>query len=308
VSNALPLGPGAEFDAIRSMLERWGPRASGVGDDAAVLGLPRGESLVASVDTAVENRHFVRGWLTTRELARRAVVAALSDLAAMAATPAGVLISLIVPDAWRDELLGLADGVGDAVRDAGTYIIGGNISAGDELSITTTVLGHVYVPLARSGAHVGDRLYVTGRLGGPADALFRLRDGRDAGPHRDRFARPVARIAEARWLAERGASAAIDISDGLAADARHVAAASGVRLVLDSPDIPCVSDVPAELALASGEEYELLVASPVALDAAEFEARFGIPLTPIGIVEHGSDVVVRGARVAAPSGHDHFSR
>ena len=84
------LGPGAEFDAIRAMLKRLGPRAKGVGDDAAVLSVARGDSVVASVDAFVENRHFRRGWLTPREIGRRAVVAAMSDLAAMATpTPIG---------------------------------------------------------------------------------------------------------------------------------------------------------------------------------------------------------------------------
>lgn len=308
MSDALPLGPGAEFDVIRMMLDRWGVRASGVGDDAAVLRIPRGDSLVASVDATVENRHFVRGWLSPREIGRRAVVAALSDLAAMAATPAGVMTSLIIPDDWRDELAELADGIGDAVSENHTHIIGGNLSAGPELSITTTVLGHAYGALTRGGARPGDRLYVTGNLGGSGDVLFRLREGRDAGPHRDRFARPVARIAEARWLAERGASAAIDISDGALADAHHLAAASGVRVVLRAADVPCVAGVAPEAALASGEEYELLVAAPAPLDTGEFETRFAVALTDIGTIEEGSGVEVRGARVAAPSGHDHFSR
>ncbi|HVX41007.1 MAG TPA: thiamine-phosphate kinase [Gemmatimonadaceae bacterium] len=308
MSDAVPLGPGAEFDAIRLMLDRWGPRATGIGDDAAVLRIARGDALVASVDTTVESRHFVRGWLTPREIGRRAVVAALSDLAAMAAHPSGVLISLIVPEIWRAELLELADGFGDAVTEAGTCIVGGNLSAGSELSITTTVLGHAYAPLTRAGARAGDRVYVTGRLGGPADALHRLRDGADAGPHRERFARPAARIAEAGWLAARGASAAIDISDGLSADARHLAAASGVCIALDARAIPCADGVAPELALESGEEYELLLTSPEPLDTADFEARFGIPLTAIGAVEAGDGVRVIGARVAAPSGHDHFSR
>lgn len=305
--DTLSLGPGAEFDIIRMMLDRWGPRATGVGDDAAVLRIPRGESLVASVDATVESRHFMAGWLSPREIGRRAVIAALSDLAAMAATPTGVMISLIVPDAWLGDLPELADGIGDAVSETHTHVIGGNLSAGAEFTLNTTVLGHVYGALTRGGARPGHRVYVTGRLGGPADALFRLRDGGDAGPHRERFAHPSARIAEGRWLAERGALAAIDISDGLLADARHLAAASGVRIVLTAATIPCVDGVAAELALTSGEEYELLLTAPAPLDTNAFQARFGIPLTEIGVVDEGSGVDVRGASVAAPSGHDHFS-
>jgi thiamine-monophosphate kinase len=120
---------------------------------------------------------------------------------------------------------------------------------------------------------------------------------------------PVARIAEARWLADHGVSAAIDISDGLVADARHVAHASGVAIELDASRVPCVDGVAVEGALESGEEYELLVTSPRALDVAAFERRFALPLTEVGHVDVGDAAVhVTGARVANAAGHDHFSR
>jgi thiamine-monophosphate kinase len=143
------------------LADRWGTRASGLGDDAAVLRVPRGDALVASVDSAVEGRHFKREWLSPREIGYRSVAAALSDLAAMAARPIGVLIALTVPQAWRDQLLELADGVAEAVDVAQTRIVGGNLSGGDELSITTTVLGAAFAPLTRAGARPGNRIYVT---------------------------------------------------------------------------------------------------------------------------------------------------
>jgi thiamine-monophosphate kinase len=227
----------------------------------------------------------------------------------MAAVPTGVLLALGLPSAWRDQLLEIADGVGDAVRAAGTVIRGGNVSAAQELSITTTVLGAVFRPLVRSGASVGDTVYVTGWLGGPRAALDRLASTGDAGPYRERFAHPVARMPEARWLAAAGASAAIDISDGLAADLRHLAAASNVRIRLDVPRLPCVDGVTPDEALVSGEEYELLVTTPVAFDTAQFEQRFALPLTPIGqVVSAGvGDVEIIGAGVAGVKGHDHLS-
>jgi thiamine-monophosphate kinase len=303
-----PLGPGAEFDAIRELLARWGPRATGIGDDAAVLNVRRGDRLIASVDTAIENRHF-REYLTPREIGYRAVTAALSDLAAMAAEPIGVLIAIGLPPAWREKLGDLADGIGDAVDAAKTRIAGGNLSDASELSITTTVLGTAFAPLARNTARGGDRVYVTGRLGAPAEALRRLEAERSADPYRDRFVRPVARIAEARWLADHGVSAAIDVSDGLVADARHLAHASGVAIELDASHVPCVDGVHVETALESGEEYELLVTSPAALDVTAFERRFALPLTEIGRVNDGAAaVLVTGARVANAAGHDHFSR
>ena len=303
------LGPGAEFDAIRAVLKRLGPHAKGVGDDAAVLSLARGDSVVVSVDAFVENRHFRRGWLTPREIGRRAVVAAMSDLAAMAARPIGVLLALVVPSAWRADLDALTDGFGEAVTECDAVVVGGNMSDGSELSITTTVLGGAFAPLARNGARAGDRVYVTGRLGAPAAALERLYRGEDPGPFRERFARPHARLAEARWLADGGATAAVDVSDGLVADLRHLAAASHARIELDAERLPCFAGVSVEAALASGEECELAVTASGPFDRDGFSHRFGVPLTEIGRVVAGEPAVdVRGARVAAISGHDHFSQ
>lgn len=311
MSGDTPLGPGAEFDAIRSLVARWGELAAGIGDDAALLGVPRGERLVASVDAAVENRHFRREWLSPQEVGSRAVTAALSDLAAMAATPLGVLIAIALPEHWRAQLLEIGDGIAEGVRAARTVIRGGNISASGELSITTTVLGSAFAPLERRGARVGDVVYVTGRLGGPGAALRALHAGESPGDFRERFAHPAARIAEARWLAHAGATAAIDISDGLVGDLRHLAAASGVAIAIEGDAVPRVDGVDAEQALTSGEEYELVVTAPAPLDANAFSARFALPLTRIGtVVDGGAGVVtVQGApRVARIASHDHFSR
>ena len=304
------LGPGAEFDAIRQLIERWGPRASGIGDDAAVFRVARGDAIVASVDTAVEGRHFRREWLTPREIGYRAVAAALSDLAAMAARPVGILVAIAMTAPWQTSLLEIADGIGDAVDVANTKILGGNLSGGGELSITTTVFGSAFSPLARAGARANDRVYVTGRLGAPAAALRRLNAGQSDGTFHERFARPVPRLAESRWLVDHGASAGVDISDGLVADARHLGSASGVLISLDGSRIPCADGVEVELALQSGEEYELLVTAPAAIDSEAFERRFGIPLTEIGVVHDGSagktNVDVSGVRVANAVGYDHF--
>jgi len=309
VTQSTALGPDGEFDAIRTLLDRWGARAVGIGDDAALVDVPRGDTLVLSVDSSVENRHFRRGWLTAREIGYKAVTAALSDIAAMAARPVGVLVALAIPDTWRSELLSIADGIGDALAAANTVIRGGNITASTELSITTTVIGAAFEPLTRSGARAGDLVYVTGELGGPRASLQRLEAGQEAGVHRDRLARPVARLEEARWLAEHGAHAAIDISDGLIGDLRHVAAASGVGITLDAARIPRVAGVDIATAVVAGEEYELVVTTPAAFDTAAFERRFALPLTEIGAVSamRPNEVRVIGARVADTSGHDHFS-
>jgi len=310
---SLALGSGAEFDAIRGMLARWGKRATGIGDDAAVLDVPRGDSLVASVDSFVEHRHFRSGWITPREIGYRAVTAALSDLAAMAARPLGILVALNLSAAYEKQLMELADGIGDAVDAATTRILGGNVTGAEELCLTTTVMGAAFAPLARKGLEPGDFIYVTGRLGGPGAATAAWLTGHaPAAEHRARFAKPVARLREARWLADRGAVAAIDISDGLAADLEHLAAASGVGADIDLDRLPLVSGVDDVIgAAASGEEYELLVGMRGELDASEFERTFNLPLTAIGRVttrEEGIAFSRGGGRVAKPSGYDHLSR
>jgi thiamine-monophosphate kinase len=306
----IALGAGAEFDAIRAMIARWGPRARGLGDDAAVLQVPRGDSLVASVDSAIEGRHFRREWLSAREIGHRAVAAALSDL-----------VALEIPAEWRPELDELAEGIGEAAAASAVPIVGGNTTAGDQLSLTTTVLGTAFSVLRRDAVRDGDNVYLTGRLGGPGAALRALRAGKKPDPEqRVRLAHPTPRIREARWLAERGAHAAIDVSDGLAADLGHLAAASRVGIEVDLDCVPRLSNVSALDAAASGEEYEIVVATAGALDVIEFERTFQIPLTLIGRaragggegrggVGGGGGVVLSqgGARVANPPGYDHLS-
>ena len=305
------LGPGREFDLVRALLRRWGSTARGVGDDAAVLDVPPGEHLVASTDTAVENVHFRRDWLTPREIGWRAMAAALSDLAAMGAAPLGALIALSLPPDWLPQVEELADGLGDAARAAGCPIVGGDLARSRELSIGITALGHAAQVLPRAGARAGEALWLTGALGGPGAAVAAWTRGEEPRPeHRERFAHPEPRIAAGRWLAAHGATAAIDVSDGLLGDAEHVAAASGARLEIDLDAVPCVAGVSPEDAARSGEEYELLVAAPAALDAAAFARDVGLSLTRVGRVEQGAPEVratLGGRRVAPGGGFDHFS-
>lgn len=307
-----PLGPGPEFDAIREMLRRWGPRATGIGDDAALLDIPPGEQLAVSTDSSVEGVHFRHGWLTPREIGYRATVAAISDLAAMAARPIGLVSAIALPNAWQPALHEITDGIGEAAERHETLIVGGNITRGAQLSLTITVLGAVAAPLPRSGVRDGDTLYLTGELGASAAALRRLLAG--AAPdetHRARFARPVPRLAAARWLAAHGATAAIDVSDGLLAELAHLAAASGVRITLDEDAVPVAAGATRDDALRGGEEYELVVAGR-ALDADAFMRAHKLELTPIAVARatragEGPGVDV-GGRVAQERGHDHLSR
>ena len=162
----LELGGRREFDVIRAMLGVWGPHAHGIGDDAAVLTVPEGQRLIASTDASFEGVHFRREWLRPREIGARAAAAALSDLAAMAATPLGLLLALALPQSWLPEIEEVAHGVGEMASRTRCPIVGGNLARADVLSLTLTVLGSAVNPLARAGARAGDIVYVTGLLGG----------------------------------------------------------------------------------------------------------------------------------------------
>ena len=318
------LGPGAEFDTIRLLMEKWGDLAADIGDDAAVLSsaasnVHAGRQLVVSTDACIDGAHFREGWLTPREIGARAVAAALSDLAAMGARADAVLLAFVVPALWRSRLGDVADGIAEVIRPTGARIIGGNLSQGVAFGITTTVIGSADRPVSRRGAKPGDRLLVTGTLGGPGAALAAWNGGGKAtGWARDRFASPEPRLAEGMRLAAAGVHAMLDISDGLAADARHLAAASGVRLRIEASRVPAGSGVSARDALASGEEYELLIAASAevaGLLQADWSTYSSLSLTHIGdVVEQveGGAVDIVGLaeierRVEFVLGHDHFT-
>ncbi|MGQ0714015.1 MAG: thiamine-phosphate kinase [Gemmatimonadaceae bacterium] len=312
MSDFTPLGPGREFDLVRALAERWGDRARGIGDDATVLSPPPGERIVISTDTAVDTVHFRREWLTPEEIGWRSVAGALSDLAAMAAAPLGILIAIVLPPQWLEDLGALADGIGESAAAQDAPIVGGDLTSGERLAITATVVGSAKAPLLRSGAGPGDTLWVTGQLGAPAMALAAWREGRQPSPEaRARFARPTPRIREAQWLARAGATAAIDISDGLSGDAAHLAAASGVHIAIDADLVPCAPGAHVSAAQRSGEEYEILVTTRAPFDTTAFLQEFGLSLTRIGQVEDGDagvDLIIGGERVAPPAGYDHFSQ
>ncbi|MEO7996694.1 MAG: thiamine-phosphate kinase [Gemmatimonadaceae bacterium] len=310
-----PFGPGKEFDSIRTMLDVWGPVAHGIGDDAAILTVPPGQQLIVSTDASVEDVHFRHAWMSPENIGERAATAALSDLAAMGARADSVLVSIIAPASWREYLPTFAAGVKHSVQAAGARIVGGNIALGREVSCTFTVIGYTDTPVKRSGAAAGDLLFVTGTLGGPGTALLALERGQTPPVWAlDRFLHPVARLDAGLWLARNSAQAMIDISDGLAADARHLATAGGLVAELWPESVPRFEGVSATDALASGEEYELLVALPehmAAEVARTFHETFRLPLTQVGILRSSTtpegDRPNSASRVELPGGHDHFS-
>jgi len=305
----LELGPGKEFDLVRTLLSEWGKSAQRIGDDAAIVEVPPGEKLVITTDTSVDGVHFRHEWLNHFEIGYRATAAALSDLAAMAARPLGIVIALTLPEADRLEARALATGIREGASAVLCPIVGGDLSSGKILSLTVTALGSVARPLSRGGAKAGQRVYVTGRLGGPAAAVRAWRAGEEPSERdRARFANPIPRIEPAMGLAQRGATSAIDISDGLIADLGHVAAASRVRIEIDVDRIPRVEGVSPIQAANSGEEYEIAVTAPE-IDTKVFSAEFGLDLTEIGRVVAGAsgvDLMKDEEKIAAPPGFDHF--
>jgi thiamine-monophosphate kinase len=316
------LGPGPEFDRIRRIAAALGQKAAGLGDDCAVL-VPGDAMLVASTDVSVEGVHFRRDWLSLEEIGWRATAAALSDLAADGAEAAGVLVALTVPgEAGAEDVVAAMAGAGGAAAAVGARVVGGDLSAGPGWSLAVTVLGWASSPVTRAGARAGDGLWVTGELGGPRAALEAWQRGEAPDDEARRaFARPVPRIHAGRWLARHGASAMIDLSDGLGADAAHLAAASGAALALDLDRVPVAAAAvaearrlgltPAQFAAEGGEEYELLVALPatfVADDVLAFRSVSGLDLTRVGEVRSGAGVHAElGGRPVTLAGYDHFA-
>lgn len=315
------LGPGPEFDRIRGIARVLGDRARGLGDDCALL--PDGDgALAVSTDVSVEGVHFRLDWIDPAEAGWRAAAAALSDLAAEGAAPIGVLSAITVPGgAAEQDLVALASGIGDAAAAVGGVVIGGDLSAGPAWSVAVTVIGRAERPVARTGARPGDGIWVTGVLGGARAALEAWRRGESpAEDARRAFAHPEPRIAAGRWLSAHGARAMLDLSDGLAGDVEHLAAASDVRIDLALELVPVAVaaiaeakrlDVPVQrFAAEGGEDYELLVALPGdfgAVDVREFEAACGIALTRVGAVKRGGGVRIELAgRPLTLRGYDHF--
>lgn len=295
----------------------------GPGDDTAVVE-PGGRPLAITTDALVEGVHFRPGWLSPRELGARAIAVALSDLAAMGATPRWTLVSAIVPpDRSTSELDRILDSCAAASAESGAAMIGGNLSRGDALSLTVTAIGEMEGPtLERRGARAGDRLVVTGTLGAAAAAVDVWLDGGEPPPAlRERFARPVARLAAGRALAAAGAHAAIDVSDGLLADLGHLCRASGVGAEVEWARLPRLAPVAirdesgSDFAATGGEDYELLAALTPGIDddaIADLARASGVELTVVGrCTESGTGVRLLGAdgRDHAPThrGFDHFA-
>jgi thiamine-monophosphate kinase len=322
--------PVGEFDLIAAIKERLPAQGERVrvpsGDDAAVVD-PNGTSAI-SVDAIVDGVHFRLEDFGPEAVGRKALAAGLSDLAAMGALPGEAYVVVAAPSALEDEaLLGIADGLAEVAKRYGVTIAGGDLVSSPVLMISVTAVG--YGPsgarlVTRAKAQPGDLIAVTGRLGGAAGALALMEgDGGSVGAELRkamlmRQFNPAARVSEGVALAAEGATAMIDISDGLGADAGHIAASSRCRLEIDLDRIPLVPGLdeiaggsgPAlELAATGGEDYELLVALPPdrMSPAKEAVGKAGTELTEIGYVTGGKGVALNlpGGGVIQPRGFDH---
>lgn len=322
-----------EFGFINRIGRRVAPGAGvrlGIGDDCAALALPAGQLLLTTTDLLVEQVHFRREWTDLRTLGRKSVAVNVSDIAAMGGTPHHLFLGLAVPSAMRvEELDEFFTGFLEAAGHYGATLTGGD-TCGSPGPLMISVTAEGAVPegemVCRSGARPGDAVYVSGTLGDSAFALRMLLAGQTPAPflarrHHD----PEARTGLGRTLAQAAiATAMIDISDGLLADLGHILEASQVGAEIETALLPisepfrrALAQEPAliELALAGGEDYELLFSVPPRREADLHDlAKFAqVPVTRLGrITSAAGELVVRGRDGrpirAGKSGYDHFGR
>ena len=325
-----------EFELLAKLRERLPQAGSrvklGSGDDAAVT-VPGGAT-ATSVDAIVDGVHFRREESGLDAVGRKALATALSDLAAMGAEPGEAYVVLgAPPDLGEDDFLGLLDGLLELAAATGTTLAGGDVTRAPVLTLAVTVVGHAATAdafVSRGGAQPGDVLVLTGEIGAAAVGRLLLDDpslaravAEETAAHlRARQLDPTPRLRSGRALATAGARAMIDLSDGLAGDAGHLARAGGVALEIDAGTLPLAKGVaevaaaagrdPLQLAISGGEDYELLAAlsadrlgdASTAIGAAEETT-----LTPIGQVVAGDGVEIRlpGGEPLEAEGYDHFA-
>jgi thiamine-monophosphate kinase len=326
---------------IRERLPASGPRTHlGSGDDAAIT-VPGGAT-ATSVDALVDGVHFRRALASPAQIGHKALATALSDLAAMGAEAGEAYVVLGLPtDFGEEECIELLDGMAALAAATGTDLAGGDLTRASELFLAITVVGHAPVPgtlVARAGAQAGDALVLTGEIGAASAGLHLLQNPgclidpsisgsidqsalSSADGLRRRQLEPTPRLAAGQALATAGATAMIDLSDGLGADAGHLAQASGVKLEIEAEAVPLASAAvvlskatgrdPWWL-LGGGEDYELLACLPpeqLEHATAEVVSKGGVPLTKVGEVRDGSGVEIRlpEGRLLKPAGFDQLA-
>lgn len=319
VADRPPRFPYQDEDTFIAALRRTLPDRSrvrvGIGDDAAVLA----DGTVVSTDGYLEGVHFDRRYLAPVEIGTRCACAALSDIVAMGVRPGALFVTLGLPrGTGRRDVRALYRGLDTVCARLGCSIAGGDTIASARMLLALTAIGRTRRPLLRSAARPGQTLYVTGRTG--AAETGRLLLARNPGASRRhpaiaRHIRPLPRMRTMLALC-RHIGALIDTSDGIAADARRIARASGVRVVIEPERLPTLpatrrycretgKDL-TDFALTAGEDYELLFSS----DHIIGPVVAGIAITSIGRIERGQGVWLAGAdrtRRLTMSGYDHFN-
>jgi thiamine-monophosphate kinase len=287
-----------------ALADRGGRLVRWTGDDAAVT---RARPLaVTSIDTLVDGVHFRRATHGLRDIGWKALATALSDLAAMGADVGEAYVSVVLPDDL-DEPIELVRGMEELAAECGATIAGGDVVHGPVLVLTVAVTGWADAEeelVGRDGARPGDLVGVTGELGGSEAGRRALEAGDTNSEAARRHLRPRPLLETGRALAAAGVSAMIDLSDGLATDARHVAERSGVELRVRLDDVPRAPGVGAEEAATGGDDYELLVTvPPERREAADAAAA----LTWIGEASAGGGLVLldAGGPVSGLSGYEH---
>jgi thiamine-monophosphate kinase len=303
-----------EFGLIDALTERF-PQGDdvllGPGDDAAMVAFPGGR-VVVSTDLLVDGRHFRRDWASAADIGHRATAQNLSDINAMGGRATALTVGFAAPPdlpaAWALEL---ADGMAAEAGSVGASVVGGDVTRAEEVVIAVTVLGVVEgEPVRRSGARPGDIVAIAGRQGWAAAGLAVLGRGfRSPRVLVEAYRRPQPPYAAGAAAARAGATAMIDVSDGLLADIGHIAEASGVAVEVRSGafEVPepltavgaALGADPMRFILAGGDDHSLVATFPT-------EATLPEGWHPIGEVSEGSGVTVDGATYEGPTGHTHF--
>ena len=304
-----------EFGLIARVVERLGtaPHVEvGPGDDAAVVLAPDGR-VVATTDVLVEDVHFRLDWSSAYDLGRKAAAANLADVAAMGGTGTSLLVGLAAPaDLPVEWAVALAEGLRDEAAVVGAVVVGGDTVRSDRVVVSVTALGDLggRAPVLRSGAQPGDRVVLAGRLGWSAAGLALLESGATPIPVLvEAHLRPSPPYALGPVLADLGATAMCDVSDGLVADLGHLARASGVHVDVETRRFArepllgraarAVGRHPLDLVLTGGEDHALVATLPPGVELPEGVVR-------IGLVRAGSGVRVIGWKPSGPAGHEHF--
>ena len=302
----------------------------GIGDDAAWVENPGGSSLITA-DLLIEGVHFDLKWTSLFDLGFKSLAVNLSDIAAMGGVPAYAILSLGIPAHFDSrDVAAFYRGIQELARSSHVSVVGGDTSIATTLIISVCVIGHApHGAVRRSGATIGDDVYVTGTLGDSALALQLLSLKSDAYKKSraakllERHRRPMPRLTAGALLAkERLATAMIDVSDGLLQDLGHICRASGTGAVIYNADLPLSVAYRAlagqdgtRHALTGGEDYELLFCARPANRASleKLSKRAQVPITRIGTCVHGRRVLVidsagKSISIGGLGGHDHFKK